>query len=75
MASLGVHLRQDWVSHCLGQIGGAASAPQAAKEEVYRTFLACDLREAGEAILPPGVGGMMKERVRGKMVVQVILRP
>ena len=33
--------------------------------------MACDLREAGEACLPAGVGDMVKSRVEGKMVVQV----
>eukprot|EP00752_Nemacystus_decipiens_P009171 g8192.t1 len=78
MAGLGVHLRQDWVKHCL-QAGRGSSDPgsvgsggrRQAQEDVYRTFLACDLREAGEACLPAGVGDMVKERVRGKMVVQV----
>lgn len=35
-------------------------------------FLACDLREAGEACLPAAVGNMVKERVKGKMVLQVM---
>lgn len=80
MAVLGVHLRQDWVKHCL-QAGRGRSSPagngsggrRQAQEDVYRTFLACDLREAGEACLPAGVGSMAKERVKGKMVVQVKL--
>lgn len=80
MAGLGVHLRQDWIKHCL-QAGIGSSNPagtgsggrRQAQEDVYRTFLACDLREAGEACLPAGVGDMVKERVRGKMVVQVKL--
>ncbi|CAM9183270.1 unnamed protein product [Ectocarpus fasciculatus] len=77
MAGLGVHLRLDWVKHCLQEGGGAerdASGQRQQSEEqegVYRTFLACDLREAGEACLPAGVGSMVKERVKGKMVVQV----
>ncbi|CAM9725268.1 unnamed protein product [Ectocarpus sp. 6 AP-2014] len=79
MAGLGVHLRLDWVKHCLeagggmdpGAIGNGQRQQSEAQEGVYRTFLACDLREAGEACLPAGVGGMVKERVKGKMVVQV----
>ncbi|CAN0248913.1 unnamed protein product, partial [Laminaria digitata] len=69
LASLGVHLRQDWVLHCLGG-GNGAGGPQSTQEEIYRIFLACDLREAGEACLPAGVGDMVKSRVEGKMVVQ-----
>ncbi len=87
LASLGVHLRQDWIAHCLQQAaegsggggggggGGGRRQQSQAQEEVYRTFLACDLREAGEACLPPGVGDMVKKRVRGKIVVQVKLQP
>ncbi|CAM9161348.1 unnamed protein product [Ectocarpus sp. 4 AP-2014] len=79
MAGLGVHLRLDWVKHCLdagggmdpGASGNGQQQQPEAQEGVYRTFLACDLREAGEACLPAGVGGMVKERVKGKMVVQV----
>ncbi|CAM9366240.1 unnamed protein product [Ectocarpus sp. 12 AP-2014] len=79
MAGLGVHLRLDWVKHCLeagggmdpGASGNGQRQQSEAQEGVYRTFLACDLREAGEACLPAGVGGMVKERVKGKMVVQV----
>lgn len=82
MAGLGVHLRWDWVKHCLQAAGGDDNANGAgnggsggrgrqAQEQVYRAFLACDLREAGEACLPAGVGDMVKERVKGKMVVQV----
>lgn len=69
--------------HCLREAEGGSNGPAAggggrrqqsqAQEEVYRTFLACDLREAGEACLPAGVGDMEKKRVRGKMVVQVKL--
>lgn len=70
MVALGVHLRQDWIAHCLGQ-GTTAGGAQSAKEEIYRIFLACDLREAGEACLPTGVGDMVKERLKGKVVVQV----
>lgn len=84
MAGLGVHLRQDWIKHCLqaergdsnptangGGSGGSGGRRQAQQEQVYQTFLACDLREAGEACLPAGVGDMVKERVKGKVVVQV----
>lgn len=77
MAGLGVHLRQDWITHCLqggpaGDDGGRRGAQQSeAQEEIFRTFLACDLREAGEGCLPAGVGNMVKERVKGKMVLQV----
>lgn len=81
MAGLGVHLRQDWITHCLQgggrgnspAVSGSGRRPQSheAQEEVYQTFLACDLREAGEACLPAGVGNMVKERVKGKMVLQV----
>lgn len=82
MAGLGLHLRHDWIRHCLQAARGSSSNPAAARgggasgwrqaqEDVYRTFLACDLREAGEACLPAGVGDMVKERVKGKMVVQV----
>ncbi|CAM9813800.1 unnamed protein product [Ectocarpus sp. 13 AM-2016] len=79
MAGLGVHLRLDWVKHCLeagggmdpGASGNGQRQQSEAQEGVYRTFLACDLREVGEACLPAGVGGMVKERVKGKMVVQV----
>lgn len=77
MAGLGVHLRLDWVKHYLeagGESGASGNGQRQQSEEqegVYRTFLACDLREAGEACLPAGVGGMVKERVKGKMVVQV----
>lgn len=87
MAGLGVHLRQDWITHCLeeGPAGGDDDdgsgrrrprrrqhpQPSEAQEEIFQMFLACDLREAGEACLPAGVGDMVKERVKGKMVVQV----
>lgn len=72
MAALGVHLRQDWVAHCLEHMNAAGrGTPQAAKEEIYQTLLVCDLREAGEGCLPAGVGDMTKERISGKMVVQV----
>lgn len=71
MVGLGVHLRQDWIKHCLQAGDGRRRQQSEAQEGVYRTFLACDLREAGEACLPPGIAGMVKERVKGKMVVQV----
>eukprot|EP00903_Cladosiphon_okamuranus_P011728 g11028.t1 len=80
MARLGVHIRHDWIKHCLqgggrgnGNAGGGTSSGggRQAQEDVYRTFLSCDLREAGEACLPAGVGDMVKERVKGKMVVQI----
>lgn len=78
MAGLGVHLRQDWIKHCCLQAGrsnggNGSGGRRQAQEDVYRTFLACDLREAGEACLPAGVGDMVKGRVKGKMVVQVKL--
>ncbi|CAM9154732.1 unnamed protein product [Scytosiphon promiscuus] len=71
MVGLGVHLRQDWIKHCLQASGERRRQQSEAQEGVYRTFLACDLREAGEACLPAGIAGMVKQRVRGKMVVQV----
>ncbi|CAB1117694.1 unnamed protein product [Ectocarpus sp. CCAP 1310/34] len=79
LTGLGVHLQLDWVKHCLeagggmdpGVSGNGQRQQSEAQEGVYRTFLACDLREAGEACLPAGVGSMVKERVKGKMVVQV----
>ena len=70
LRSLGVRLRQDWIAHCLGQ-GDAPEGLQEAKEAVYRIFLSCDLREAGEACLPAGVGSLAKECIRDKVVVQV----
>lgn len=70
LKSLGVHLRQDWIAHCLGQ-RNALDGPQEAKEAIYGIFLSCDLREAGEACLPSGVGNLAKERIRNKVVVQV----
>lgn len=78
MANLGIHLRQEWVAHCLGEVsngsgngdGGRQRSTQQAKEEIYRTFLSCDLREAGAACFPEGVAGMAKERMKGKIVVQ-----
>ncbi|CAM9358532.1 unnamed protein product, partial [Hapterophycus canaliculatus] len=71
MFGLGVHLRQDWIKHCLQAGGGGRRQQSEAQEGVYRKFLACDLREAGEACLPAGIAGMVKHRVEGKMVVQV----
>lgn len=71
MAGLGVHLRQEWITHCLGHSDIGAGGSQTAKEKIYEIFLACDLQEAGGACLPAGVGGMIKERITGKMVVQV----
>lgn len=71
MAGLGIHLRQDWIAHCFEGQYPHAGGPQSAKEDIYRIFLACDLREAGEACLPTGVADMVKDRIKGRMVVQV----
>lgn len=80
LAGLGVHLHQEWIAHCLGDDGDNATSTsngygristEQAKEKVYNTFLSCDLREAGTGCIPAGVGDMAKERIQGKLVVQV----
>lgn len=81
LASLGVHLHQEWIAHCLGDDsnnvtnssssnGYRRMSTEQAKEKVYQTFLSCDLREAGTGCIPAGVGNMAKERIQGKIVVQ-----
>lgn len=76
----GVHLRQPWIAHCLrgtthsSRSGGSGREQRTSlereKEEVYRIFLACDLREAGMACLPDDVADIVKERLKNKMVLQ-----
>lgn len=82
LAKLGVHLRESWVAHCLNDpstsLGGAENGDggsyDKACEEIYRIFLACDLREAGTACLPAGVAEMVEDRINGNMVLQASIR-